>query len=155
MRVYLVQHAKALSEEEDESRPLSKAGQEDIARIAEYAGQQLNLSIDQILHSGKTRAKQTAEILAEQLNPSEGVTQGDSLSPLDDVTKWGEHIQETDRVLMLVGHLPHLGRLASFLITGDKDAEVISVRNAALNCLERNIDESWVVRFIISPNMIP
>ncbi|MFO7836211.1 MAG: phosphohistidine phosphatase SixA [Candidatus Thorarchaeota archaeon] len=155
MRVYLVQHAQALSEEEDKSRPLSNEGEENISRMANYAEQQLNLSVDQILHSGKTRAKQTADALAKKLKPPEGVTQGKGLSPLDDPHKWGEHIQEANRVLMLVGHLPHLSRLASFLVCGKEVDEVISVQNAGLNCLEKTEDGTWVVRYVITPDMLP
>jgi len=154
MRVYLVQHAEALSEEEDEDRPLSKEGRHNISRMAEYAAHQLNISVDQILHSGKTRAKQTAEILADELTPSEGVEQAEGLSPLDDPNKWGEHIDETDRVLMLVGHLPYMSCLASFLVTGDEDEQILSVRNAGINCLEEE-DGAWSIRFVITPEMVP
>ncbi|MBS3793288.1 MAG: phosphohistidine phosphatase SixA [Candidatus Thorarchaeota archaeon] len=153
MRVYLVQHAEALSEEEDEARPLSKEGRDNISRMAKYAAQQLDISVDQILHSGKTRARQTARILADELTPSEGVKQAEGLGPLDNPRKWGEHIAETDRILMLVGHLPYMSRLASFLVIGDEEEHILSVRNAGINCLEEK-DGAWSIRFVITPEML-
>lgn len=67
MRLYLVQHGEAKKEEEDPLRPLSERGREDVQRVAKYV-EKLDIKASIIFHSGKLRAKQTAEILAEKLN---------------------------------------------------------------------------------------
>ena len=71
MEVYLVQHGEAKREEEDPARPLTGRGKreaEGVARAAERAG----LAPAEILHSGKRRAQETAEIFAARLKPLPG-----------------------------------------------------------------------------------
>ena len=59
MRLYIVQHGDSVTKEIDPDRPLSDQGQADIQRLAEWLSSH-NVRIAQILHSGKTRAKETA-----------------------------------------------------------------------------------------------
>jgi phosphohistidine phosphatase len=63
MFVYLVQHAEAKRAEEDPNRGLTEQGAQSITRVAQYVGK-LPVAVSRILHSGKTRALRTAEILA-------------------------------------------------------------------------------------------
>lgn len=72
MFLYLVQHAEAKREEEDPSRPLSEKGLEEIKKVALYA-ERLNIKVSQIFHSGKRRALQTAEVLAQHLRIERGI----------------------------------------------------------------------------------
>ena len=73
MLLYLVQHAEAKKEEEDRSRGLTDKGYRDIARSAVYA-QKLGVRVSVIYHSGKKRAAQTAQVLADYLKPEKGAT---------------------------------------------------------------------------------
>ncbi len=66
MYLYLVQHAEALSKEEDPSRSLSKKGIKDIKKIASFS-RGLKVAIHQIVHSGKMRALPTAQLLEEPM----------------------------------------------------------------------------------------
>ena len=61
MRIYLVQHGEAKKENEDPLRPLTEEGIKNAEKVASYLAK-LNLKIKKIFHSGKLRAKQTAEI---------------------------------------------------------------------------------------------
>ena len=155
MRLYLVQHAEARSKEEDPSRPLSRSGQEDIRKVAEYSGKYLQIQVKQIFHSGKLRAKQTAEILAEHLRPEKGFTVAEGLEPLADSKAWKGQLAETTEDTMIVGHLPHLSKLASHLLTGDEAKEVVTFRMGGITCLERDENGRWTVRWVITPEMIP
>jgi phosphohistidine phosphatase len=56
------------AQEEDPSRPLSERGWEDIRKVAKYAEKCLHVQVDQIVHSGKLRARQTAGVLGEHLH---------------------------------------------------------------------------------------
>ena len=64
MTLYLVQHGAAVPEQEDPERPLSAQGAEDVERLAGLLAH-LGVSVARVLHSGKTRAAQTAAKLAE------------------------------------------------------------------------------------------
>lgn len=55
---------------------------------------------------------------------------------------------------MLIGHLPHLNKLASTLMTGDKNKEIIKFRNVGVVCLERDEQGKWTILWAIPPEMI-
>lgn len=155
MRLYLVQHADAKLKEEDPSRPLSDKGWGDIRNVAKYAEKYLHIQVTQIFHSGKLRAKQTAEVLAEHLHPAKGVIAAEDLEPLDDTKVWKNRLAETAEDVMIVGHLPHLSRLASHLLIRDKDKEVVAFRMGGIFCLEKDDNGHWTVQWIITPETIP
>lgn len=152
MKAILVQHAQALLKEEDPDRPLSQEGRDTIQTIADYAASHLDLELGRIWHSGKTRTLQTAEVLNSTLGTSIGVRSSEELSPLDDPRAWAERLAEMAHDVMLVGHLPHLSRLASLLLTGDPDIEPIAFQNAGLVCLERQ--EGWKLRWMLTPELL-
>lgn len=154
MKLYLVQHGEAKRKEEDPSRPLTNKGIKDAEKVAKYISK-LGVKIKKIFHSGKLRAKQTAEIYAKHLKPEEGVSETDGLNPLDEPKIWIEKIKTIDEDIMLTGHLPHLSKLASALITGDENKEIIKFRNAGIICLERDEQGKWIILWAIPPEMIP
>ena len=100
MALYLVQHGKSLPKETDPDHGLSDEGVADTRGTVRLA-LDLGLRVGGILHSGKTRAQQTAEILAAALHPPEGIKEAQGLNPLDDVTPLD--FPET-------GRRPHAGR---------------------------------------------
>jgi len=83
MLLYLVQHGEAKREEEDPARPLTDKGKSEVEKIASFIAK-TGIHIERILHSGKLRALQTAEILASHLKPPRGIEQADALDPLAD-----------------------------------------------------------------------
>ena len=150
-KVYLVQHAEAVAEERDPDRPLSKIGRQHAEMTADLATK-LDIEVQQIRHSGKTRAKQTAEILGNALSPVGGVMAVPGLGPVDDVKPIAETLDETPNALMLVGHLPFMERLTGQLVTGDADSPVISFINAGIVCLERG-PKRWQAVWIATPEI--
>lgn len=109
MQLYLVQHGAAKTETEDPERPLSDDGRRTVEQLADYLSA-LDLCIDLIEHSTKLRARQTAEILASQVHPPEGIREVVGISPNDDIAPMRERLHRETRNLMLVGHLPYLAR---------------------------------------------
>jgi phosphohistidine phosphatase len=151
MQVYLVQHGKAHGKDVDPERSLTKKGREETVRVAKLAGR-MNLDVYQIRHSGKTRAEETAAILAQRLSPPGGVVQVTGLAPLDDVAPIGEGLGHAQEQLMLVGHLPFMARLAGLLVVGDPQRDVVSFRNSGIVCLTGKEDR-WQVAWILTPEM--
>lgn len=150
-KLYLVQHAEAMSEEEDPERPITPRGRSDSIAVA-LALKGLEVEIDQIRHSGKTRAAQTGGIFAQHLSPPGGLNGAPGLGPVDNVQPAAEEINDSDQNLMLVGHLPFMSRIAGYLITGDPDHAVVEVKNAAVICLVQKQDH-WLVEWILTPDM--
>jgi phosphohistidine phosphatase len=152
MFLYLVQHAEAKREEEDPARDLTVKGLQDIRRVAAFAGQ-LSLAVTRIWHSGKTRAQSTAEVLAAALKPAQGMAATDGLAPLDDPGIWAARIGQVAENTVLVGHLPHLARLAALLLGGRTDSSVINFKMGCLVCLRRSENGQWGVEWMVIPDM--
>ena len=71
MPLYLVRHGEAYSEAADPDRSLTEAGKATVDGMAQLAAA-FKIPVSQIFHSGKTRARQTADIFSKYLKPSEG-----------------------------------------------------------------------------------
>ena len=153
MALYLVQHGKSHSKEEDPERSLTYEGQaeaEQMAQIAQESGVKLNA----IKHSGKKRAEQTAEIMGKALLQDGQVEQQDGLGATDDVTKIAKSLKSEDN-LMLVGHLPFMEKMAAYLCVGDSDQTVIKFQNSGIVCLDKDPDEtSWFIKWALVPNFV-
>ncbi len=153
MLLYLVQHADAKKEEEDPSRGLTEKGLQDITKVAMHAGR-MHIMVSKIFHSGKTRAFQTAQVLAGHLKPDKGIAEIDGLAPMDEPAVWKGRIFQINEDIALVGHLPHLGRLASMLLCGDKEKNIIDFKMGGIVCLKKFEGSLWSVEWIISPEVI-
>ena len=70
--------------------------------------------------------------------------EGDDLAPNDDPTTWVQRIASEPADLMLVGHLPHLGPLASVLLTCESSRELIGFQPGGLVALDRE-DAGWLL----------
>lgn len=154
MNLYLVQHAEAKREEEDPARPLTEKGWADIRKIAAFLHAHPLPPLRAIYHSGKTRAEQTAEVLAGVLHPREGCRAAEGLEPLADPTLWIERVRAESEDLMLVGHLPHLDRLSARLLSGGTISEgLIAFQMGGLVCLHRE-GAKWRLRWMIVPELL-
>ena len=150
MALYLVQHGKSLSKEEDPERGLSREGVSEVEQVAANAVRQ-NFQVSHIVQSGKKRALQTAEIFAEAFKPAQGVSETDGLAPLDDVSLFAAAVNPADN-LMAVGHLPFMERLVSYLVTGAMDKPVIKFQNGGIVCLDVNpASDCWVIKWTMFP----
>ncbi len=146
MRVYLVQHAEAKSEEEDPERRITERGREETEKVAEFL-KKAGVKVEAIYHSTKTRARETAEIFAKALGVE--AEERDNLEPLAEAKIWAERIRRESRDVMIVGHLPHLSKLLAELVGG----EVVKFRYSAVVCLERE-DDSFKIVWLVTPDII-
>jgi len=152
MEVYLVQHGESKPESEDPKRPLTDKGRAEVEYVALHSAG-LGLQATRIFHSSRLRAKQTAEIFAQHLAHTPTVLEQKGLGPSDDPHHIKRLIQQEEKSLMLVGHLPHLSRLASLLILGDPEKEVVRFSMGGVVCLGRSND-GWLIDWSIIPKII-
>lgn len=119
--LYIVRHA--IAEErgdaypDDSRRPLSSKGMAKFRRVAGGLAA-LGVSLDHILTSPLVRARQTADILAQQLGGHPRVTEIDALAPdgtFQDLTRALQECTQA-RSIGLVGHEPSIGELAARLV---------------------------------------
>lgn len=153
MHCFLVQHGEAVPEAQDPARPLTERGREEVRRVASYAAH-LGLVPTEIWHSGKLRAQQTAEIFAEQLRRPPILREQRGMSPGDDPLLVLPRLEAAAAPVMLVGHLPHLTRLASLLLVGDSGRGIIQFRNAGIVCLARG-EGGWSLHWALPPDLVP
>jgi phosphohistidine phosphatase len=153
MRLYLVQHGEAVPEDVDPARPLSETGRADVAKVARFlaAG---GLRVDQVLHSGKLRAEQTAALLAAALAPGRTPLARPGLNPKDPTDEVAKAVTASDQDAMLVGHLPFMARLASRLLAGRDEADLIAFQPGTIVCLERDQRQRWTIAWMVRPGLV-
>lgn len=153
MRLYLVQHGDALPQEVDPARPLSVTGHNDVVRLATFLKGRVPRAA-RILHSGKLRARQTAEALAAALAPGTAVETAAGLAPLDPVQPLAVQIRLWREDTLIAGHQPFLGKLLALLLTGDEATEVAAFEPGTLVALERGEDARFRIRFMLRPELL-
>jgi phosphohistidine phosphatase len=115
MRLYLVHHGEALPPDTDPRRPLTPRGLEHAERLAAEAAEH-GIKPAAIWHSGKLRARQTAEPFWRACNPLADFAAVRGLQP-DDPPEWmRDRLLGEPRDLMLVGHMPNLPKVLSLLV---------------------------------------
>ncbi|MBN2305994.1 MAG: phosphohistidine phosphatase SixA [Anaerolineae bacterium] len=156
MRVYLVRHGKASKDPAfttDADRPLTRRGRNDITRIAAHIAQ-AGCEIHQIRHSGLVRARETADILGEHINPPGGVIAVAGLHYTDPVDTLAHELSMEPAPVMLVGHNPFMEDLAGLLLTGNALRVPVRFTTSCVVCLEYTGDEWWV-RWVLNPEIVP
>ncbi len=153
MYLYLVQHGEAKSEQEDPSRSLSEKGIRDVRKVASFISQREKIEAECIFHSGKLRAAQTAGILSEYIQTDKGACEAAGVAPMDDPAGWAERLRGSGMDVMIVGHLPHLSRLASLLLCGNPEAGIVNFKMGGVLCLKREEDK-WSVEWMVVPEIL-
>lgn len=148
--VYLVRHGEAKSKNEDPDRSLTERGRKDVEQIVSRAVA-AGLQIDEIRHSGILRAEQTAQLLAENLNPPSSPIAVSGLDPNDDVRPIASLLRQENRPVMLVGHLPFLSYLVSHMVHGNADQTVPHFETGTLIILSRQGDK-WSIMSVMHPD---
>ena len=152
MRHFLVRHGEAKAAFEDPACPLNERGAEAVRRMAAWAAL-AGVEVTQIRHSGKRRAEQTAALLAERLNPPAGVVVTLGLKPDDEVRPVAEALRSEPAPVMVVSHLPFLGRLADQLLEGSACGRGIRFQTAEIVCLS-TLEGKWWVDWVMAPDSL-
>jgi phosphohistidine phosphatase len=122
MWLYLVHHGEAVASEVDARRPLSAEGMRAVEQLAEDAAAR-GVKPAIIWHSGKLRARQTAEAFWRACNPFAEFIAVRGLQPGDVPQMLRDSLLGETRDVMAVGHMPNLARVLSFLTTGEDAAD--------------------------------
>jgi phosphohistidine phosphatase len=127
----LLRHALAVDRDEwrdrpDAERPLTPRGEKQARRVGKVlAG--WGLKLDRVLASPALRAWRTAEIVAHVVEAEERLERFDALAADADPREVVEVLAASPRprgALVLVGHEPGLGQLASMLVSGRRSVPI-------------------------------
>jgi phosphohistidine phosphatase len=126
MNLYLIRHAIAVDEYEDDSqRPLTDKGRKKMRQIAKGL-RALGVEFDLILSSPYVRAAETAEILADVFKMKKEVQFSDNLVPTGDPNLLIAELNEVSNVdsVALVGHEPFLTGLIGLLVSDNASVDI-------------------------------
>jgi phosphohistidine phosphatase len=131
MQLLVIRHAIAEEREDfassgrdDSERPLTGEGRDKMQRGLDGL-RRIVPRIDLLASSPFTRARQTAELVAETYGISE-IKMVDALVPdgaLPDVQSWLQR-KSTTKVVAVVGHEPQLGELVTWLMSGLREGRI-------------------------------
>ncbi len=152
MKLYLMQHGEAMSKAENPERPLTERGKDDVERVSKFLAQSKVQRLE-IRHSGKRRAEDTANIVAQHLQAQNKVAQINGISPNDEVTPIAETLSGQTDPVMIVGHLPFLSRLSSYLLIGATEKTLVQFQMGGVVCLTRQ-EENWTVEWMVVPDIV-
>lgn len=152
MKIYLVQHGESLGKEIDPQQSLTQKGTTEIEHLSHFLSHK-KIGIARLLHSGKRRAEQTASILATNLAFSEQIEFHQGLEPLDDVNPIVTEINQQQHNMMLVGHMPFIGKLIGKLVMLDEDTSLVAFVPGTIVCLERTNEGKWLINWIKRPDI--
>ena len=152
MQLYLVQHGEAVAKDVDPDRPLSERGMADVAHITGFM-KNAGVSLEKILHSGKTRAEQTANILAGELLGQGEAAAISGISPNDPVEPFLQEIENWTVETLVVGHLPFMAKLVAHLVVNNEIA-LTAYQPGSVVCLAKGEDEHWQIQWMLRPELL-
>ena len=153
MKLYLVQHGEAVAKEDDPDRPLSEKGITDVKRIARALAQ-ANVAVERVIHSGKLRAQQTAEILASEIAPGVQPEIHDQIRPNDNPGTFDLLSANRNNDIMVVGHLPFMAKLVSLLVADDDGLTLVAYKPGSIVCLQRIEVDNWQINWMLRPELL-
>ena len=148
MDLILWRHAEALPGEPDLERRLTSKGLKQADRVAKWLDAYLPKET-RILVSPAERTKQTAQPLDRKFEIVDAIGPGASAEDVLAAAKW----PTARRSVLIVGHQPTLGHVASLLLSGE-EADW-SVKKGAvwwLSDRDRDGDSGVVLRAVIGPD---
>ena len=105
------------------------------------------IQVSVVYHSGILRAQETAEIFAERMSVPT-VAELSGLRPEDDPAIVKAVLEAANDSILLVGHLPFLGRLAGLLVNADPERPGVEFFPATMVCFIRTTTDwktSWAI----------
>jgi phosphohistidine phosphatase len=148
MTLYLVRHGKARKGGKDRLRPLTQRGIRETRAAAEFL-KRMRIQPMAIWHSDRVRAVQTARIL-EELVPKQGLIEKPDMGPEDSVGFIMQSIARSRGDLIIVGHLPHLGKLVAKLTGAPKSKDVLRFTPSTIVVLSQD-NGKWSIDAVIPP----
>lgn len=150
MDLILWRHAEAEAGEPDHGRRLTPKGVKQAARMAAWLERHLP-DTSRVLVSPADRAQQTAAALGRKFRTVDDLAPGGSVAALLAAANW----PESREPVLIVGHQPTLGAVASFLLSGEE--AYWSVKKGAVWWLtnrDRMGSAAVVLRVAIGPEFV-
>lgn len=155
MALFLVQHGISAAKDIDPDKGLTSQGIKETGKIAQVA-KGYNIRVGKIVHSGKKRAEQTAKIYHETLSVKIPLQMVAGINPMDDVRAFAATIAPASD-LLVVGHLPFMQRLLSYLTAGSEKLKIYQFQNSGIVCLDTsegaNGTFEWFIKWTINPHI--
>lgn len=151
--LYLVQHGEAVSKEEDPDRPLSTQGESDVTQMAAFLAN-TGISVDRIVHSGKTRAKQTAGIFAKFISENGATEAVKGINPNDSVEAFADQLEAWNTPTMVVGHLPFMAKMVSHLMVQRSDFALLKYQPGSVVCMAKDDEGKWLLQWMVIPTLL-
>jgi phosphohistidine phosphatase len=150
MDLILWRHCEAEAGEPDLGRRLTSKGLKQAERMAEWLERHLPDTC-RILVSPADRAQQTAAALPRKFRTVPELAPGASVSAVLAAANW----PDSREPVMIVGHQPTLGMVASFLLSGEE--AYWSVRKGAVWWLSNRVRDSGaavVLKTVVGPDFL-
>jgi phosphohistidine phosphatase len=143
MILYLVHHGDAVGPDVNALRPLSVTGREAVERLAaDAAARGARPSV--VWHSGKLRARQTAEAFWRQCNALAEFSATRDLQPDDPPNWFADRVRGETRDILIAGHYPHLPRLFALMTAASAGRSVKSFPQHGVVALETHDEgQTW------------
>ncbi len=158
MDIYLVRHGDAHTKEDDSERHLNKDGL-DQCHLSGRALRRLDIKFDLVISSPKVRARQTAEIIADEVGyPKDEIKVSGTLEPMaspKDTISYLNNFTEKKDNIMLAGHLPLLGNLASALLSENIQISLYFEAGAVCQIdVDQPISHTGIFRWFLTPKQL-
>jgi phosphohistidine phosphatase len=153
MLLYLIRHADAVDLAPDAGRPLSPRGREQVEALGRFLLRSAAFHPTEIWHSTLRRARETAVMLSDGLKLKVPLHAVPGLEPAAAPQLVARRASLVRHDLAVVGHEPHLGMLATLLVTGGAERTSFVVKKGTVIALERD-GSNWLVRWQVSPGLL-
>ena len=152
MKLYLVQHGEAYAKEANPDRPLTDRGKNDINRLAVFL-KKAGIQVERVIHSGKLRAQQTAERLANSIAHGVELEASGLINPNDNPKAFDWQSESWNKNTLIVGHLPFMAKLVSHLLIEDENRLITAYQPGSIVCLEHD-NANWYINWMIRPELL-
>lgn len=150
MYLYLMRHGQAANKSVDPEQGLSAEGADAIEHLAGQLAEK-DIHIQQAWHSGKKRARQTAEIITRICAPNVSPKLHNHIKPNDDPYVVLAELDDWSGDTLIASHLPYVPSLLALLTGNTGDTRAIDFHPGTIVCLKRNDDMSWQFEWVASP----
>jgi len=154
MKLYLMRHGEAASKTVDPKQGLTHNGKLAIEQLANklvqtYSQQpaEQRINIEQVFHSEKTRAQQTAEIMTKIIAPNVTPLLRENLKPNDNPELLLPEIDTWTQETLITSHLPFIPGLLNLLT---KNHQPVSFTPGTIVCLRKD-DSHWQLEWSTRP----
>lgn len=154
MKIYLMRHGEAESAGKDKDRRLSQAGKNDVTKLAAFL-HPLNLTVDHFFHSDKMRAIETATIIATAIYSRSPMLMRKELDSMSSIHELLDELPTLSGDILLVGHMPYMGKLASFLTAAHENVANYAIEPGCIICFEAGgFRSNWQLAWMINPRQL-